>query len=233
MPSTSGRSRSGAASPPGDRHLVGAVARGRRRRGRRRRPAAGRGPPPTRPGRSARRRRATGRPSSGTHTSPRHSPSGLSAQPGGRGQRRRRRPPRRRPASSCRRRRRRAGSGTARRSRPQTRTGSRRLHPRGRLDRAAGGLPVLVLEEALVELAGGVAGQLVAEVDRARALHVGEVLAAVGDQLLRPARGRRRPSTCGWTTALTSSPKSSLGTPKTATSATFGCMARTFSASCG
>ena len=32
---------------------------------------------------------------------------------------------------------------------------------------------------------------------------------------------------------LTSSPKSSLGTPTTATSATFGCMVRTFSASCG
>ena len=39
------------------------------------------------------------------------------------------------------------------------------------------------LQEALVELAGGMAGQLVEEVDAARALHVGQVLAAVGDEL--------------------------------------------------
>ena len=48
---------------------------------------------------------------------------------------------------------------------------------------AAGGRPVLVLEQALVELAGGVAGELGAEVDRAGALHVGQVLPAVGDEL--------------------------------------------------
>ena len=43
--------------------------------------------------------------------------------------------------------------------------------------------PILVAQDSLVELARGMAGELVAEVDRARALHVGEVLPAVGDQL--------------------------------------------------
>ena len=63
-------------------------------------------------------------------------------------------------------------------------------------DRATGGRPVLVLEEALVELAGRVAGELGAEVDRARALDVGQLGAAEGDQLLgqRVARRRRRPA---------------------------------------
>ena len=37
----------------------------------------------------------------------------------------------------------------------------------------------------------------------------------------------------GWTTAFTSSPNSSLGTPSTAQSATFGWVISTFSASCG
>ena len=44
-------------------------------------------------------------------------------------------------------------------------------------------LPVLILEEALVELPGGVAGKLVAEINTPRTLHVGQVLATVGDQL--------------------------------------------------
>src|SRR4051812_12678017 len=43
--------------------------------------------------------------------------------------------------------------------------------------------PVAVFEEALVELAGGVAGEFGLEVDRTRALEPGEVLLAVGDQL--------------------------------------------------
>ena len=62
-------------------------------------------------------------------------------------------------------------------------------------DRAAGGGPVLVLEVALVELAGRVAGELGAEVDGAWALDVGELRAAERDQLLgrgrRPRRRRR------------------------------------------
>ena len=51
-------------------------------------------------------------------------------------------------------------------------------------DAAAGGLPVLVLEDPLVELPGGVAGELLAEVDRPRALDVGEVTSAEGDQFV-------------------------------------------------
>ena len=61
--------------------------------------------------------------------------------------------------------------------------------------------PVLVLQETLVELAGGVSGKFLAEVDRARALHVGELAAAVGDEFLserfcfrsRCQRGRQQP----------------------------------------
>ena len=92
-------------------------------------------------------------------------------------------------------------------------------------DRATGRRPVLVLQQPLVELAGRVAGEFVAEVDRARALHVGELRAAE----LRSARARAPAAasasagiSTGCTTALTSSPKSSLGTPNTATSTTFG-----------
>ena len=96
-----------------------------------------------------------------------------------------------------------------------------------RSDRAAGVLPVLVLQQALVELAGGVAGELGAEVDRAGALHVGQL--RCGSRRSARARApwprRRRPaSSTGCTTALTSSPKSSLGTPNTATSTTLGCV---------
>ena len=43
--------------------------------------------------------------------------------------------------------------------------------------------PVAVAQQALVKLAGRQARQLVGEVDRARALHVGEALAAEADQL--------------------------------------------------
>ena len=92
--------------------------------------------------------------------------------------------------------------------------------------------PVLVLEEPLVELAGGVAGELGPEVDGAGALHVGEVLPAVRDQLALEV-GAGVAMSIGCTTALTSSPKSTLGTPKTATSITLGWVTRRFSASCG
>ncbi len=98
------------------------------------------------------------------------------------------------------------------------------------------GRQVLVLEQALVQLAGRVAGQLGAEVDGARTLDVGEVAPAVADQL---GSQRRRlgvvdaASSTGCTTALTSSPNSSLGTPNTATSTTLSWVMRTFSASWG
>src|SRR3546814_6935866 len=69
-------------------------------------------------------------------------------------------------------------------------TGPRRPAASDRLDGAAGLGPVLVLEQALVELAGGVPRELGTEVDRAWALHVGEVLLAVGDQLALELRAR-------------------------------------------
>ncbi len=53
----------------------------------------------------------------------------------------------------------------------------------------AGGLPVLVLEEPLVELARGVAGEFLAEVDRTWALDVGELAPAELDQLARERGG--------------------------------------------
>ena len=91
--------------------------------------------------------------------------------------------------------------------------------------------PVLVAQELLVELAGRQAGELVPEVDRARDLVVGDVLAGELGQP-RASWVASTPGT-GCTTALTSSPISSLGTPKTATSATLGCMTRQSSISWG
>ena len=46
-------------------------------------------------------------------------------------------------------------------------------------------LPVLVLEQALIELSGRVTWELVAEVDGSRAFHVCELFAAIGHQLAR------------------------------------------------
>ena len=100
-------------------------------------------------------------------------------------------------------------------------------------DQGVVALPVALAQQALVELAVRVAGQLVDEVDGARAL--------VG----RPARPRQYASSSasssgpaaagstGCTTAFTASPISASGTPITATSATAGWPASTFSASCG
>ena len=64
-------------------------------------------------------------------------------------------------------------------------------------DRTAGGRPVLVLQQPLVELAGRVAGQLLAEVDRARALDVGELRCgrtAISSRSSASPRPRRRAS---------------------------------------
>jgi hypothetical protein len=70
----------------------------------------------------------------------------------------------------------------------------------------------------LLQLAGGGAGELVAELDRGRALVVGEALAAVGDELGLGSCVSRASTT----RALTVSPHFSSGTPMTATSATSG-----------
>ena len=56
-------------------------------------------------------------------------------------------------------------------------------------DAATGRRPVLVAQQPLVQLAGRVAGELAAEVDRARALHVGELRSAVAHQLGRQRIG--------------------------------------------
>ena len=82
--------------------------------------------------------------------------------------------------------------------------------------------PVGIAQNALVQLAGRRPGQLGDEVDGPRALEVGEPVPAVGDQVLREARARRAAGSASCTTALTSSPRSSLGTPMTATSRTAG-----------
>ena len=102
------------------------------------------------------------------------------------------------------------------------------LHDRRRV---AG--PVPVAEQALVELACRQPRQLVLEVDGARALVRREVLPAEGDELALDVGPGRRRSGMSWTTALTSSPMSSFGTPMTAASITFGCVTSRFSVSCG
>src|SRR6516225_3427446 len=91
--------------------------------------------------------------------------------------------------------------------------------------------PKTVAQMALYQLAGRRARQLGLEIDRAH---------LIGDKCVRqnwinslssalPAR----PMSCGCTTALTSSPISSFGTPNTATSATSGWVISTSSVSCG
>ncbi len=57
---------------------------------------------------------------------------------------------------------------------------------------AAVSLPVTVAQRCLVELAGGQAREIVLEVDRPRAFHVGEMLAAEGDQFRLGLRPRLR-----------------------------------------
>ena len=79
-------------------------------------------------------------------------------------------------------------------------------------------LPVTVLEQALVQLAGRVARQLRVEVDRARALDVRRWPRQNAISSCSSSRSRRRRMSTGCTTAFTSSPKSSSGTPNTATS---------------
>ncbi|MGK0313438.1 MAG: hypothetical protein ACI8RC_003081, partial [Ilumatobacter sp.] len=57
-----------------------------------------------------------------------------------------------------------------------------------RSDRAARSCPILVFEQTLVELAGRVAGEFFAEVDRPRALDVGDLALAELDQLASELR---------------------------------------------
>ena len=137
--------------------------------------------------------------------SPAHAPAGRSASPHGRrapASRRRSCPPRRRPspppcaapAAAC--------------------TRSFMAGPSDDLAGVAG--PVLVAQQPLVELAGGVARQLGLEVDRARALDRPTGARGRRRSAPAPAPGRRRAMSRGCTTALTSSPNSSFGTPNTA-----------------
>ena len=110
----------------------------------------------------------------------------------------------------------------------------RETSERGRPSDDAGvvALPVAVAQEAFVQLAVRSRGQLVDEVDAARALVRRQLRPAVSDEL----GSRSRPAaagSAGCTTALTASPISASGTPNTATSTTAGWPASTFSASCG
>ena len=128
--------------------------------------------------------------------------------------------------------RRRGGLGAVRR---RERTGSAaRLIPRGGRQRigVAWSCPVAVAQQPLVELARREPRQLVLEVDRARALEVGQVLPAEGDELPLELGPGSTPG-IGCTTALTASPRSSSGTPITAASITLGWVMRRFSVSCG
>jgi hypothetical protein len=93
-------------------------------------------------------------------------------------------------------------------------------------------LPVAVAQHALVELAGRQLRPLGLEVDRVRALLPREVRSAERDQLVCDGRPGAMPG-MSWIAALTFSPRSSLGTPNTAASATFGCVIRKFSHSGG
>ena len=93
---------------------------------------------------------------------------------------------------------------------------------------------VLVAQQPLVELAGrrGAAARRAKSIDRGH-LYFARRWLAVREQLgleLGPPVG---PGETSWTTALTSSPSSSCGMPKTAASATAGWVISTFSASCG
>ena len=82
--------------------------------------------------------------------------------------------------------------------------------------------PVAVAEQALVELAGRQPGQLGLEVDRPRALEVRRGARGRTSISSRSSSGPGSTPGIGWTTALTSSPRSSSGTPITAASSTFG-----------
>ena len=63
---------------------------------------------------------------------------------------------------------------------------------RGSVDLALAALPVVGAELELLELAGGGAGEVVAELDRRRALEVRQTAAAVLDELLLGRLGARR-----------------------------------------
>ena len=99
------------------------------------------------------------------------------------------------------------------------------------LDRAV--TPVLVAQTPLVQLARGQPREFVDVVDGSGHLLARQVLP--GRTRAVPPSARRSASTPGMTctTALTSSPRSSLGTPKTAASATLGWVINRFSISCG
>ena len=87
-------------------------------------------------------------------------------------------------------------------------------------------------EPGLRQLARVAARQARVEVDRTRTLEARRMVAVEGDELLGEI-GPGIDYETGWTTALTSSPRSSLGTPNTATSATFEWAIKTSSTSCG
>ena len=88
--------------------------------------------------------------------------------------------------------------------------------------------PVLLAEHALEDLAVGLAGQLVDELEARRHLEVGEPLAAE-----RRAARRASPGSRASTTAMSCSPSRSSGTPNTAQSTTAGCVYSTSSISRG
>ena len=93
--------------------------------------------------------------------------------------------------------------------------------------------PVLLAQRLLVQLAGGQPRQRVAEVHAARALQLAPGARWQNAISSASSAGPAVTPGIGCTTALTSSPRSSLGTPNTAASATFGCVISRFSHSCG
>ena len=86
---------------------------------------------------------------------------------------------------------------------------------------------------ALVELTRGQPRQLEHEVDRARAFDVRKVRPTELRPVPAPPLRLARHPAISCTTAFTSSPRSALGTPKTAASATLGCVMSRFSVSWG
>ena len=109
--------------------------------------------------------------------------------------------------------------------------GERRQIGVGHLDLAVPALPVGLAHLALEQLARRVARQHVGEVDRLRELVASQVAAGEGDELVGSSTSAS--VTAPTTTAMTASPQWSSGTPTTATSATHGCRASTFSTSAG
>jgi hypothetical protein len=99
------------------------------------------------------------------------------------------------------------------------------------IDRAIRAERLLAMDDR--QLAGGRARQFGIEIDAARAFDVATDAPGRRRSVRLPVRARRRAMSRGCTTAFTSSPNSSFGTPNTATSTTFGCVTSTFSASCG